>query len=57
MVQKMKDDGFAYISDGALVVDVREDTDTKEIPAVHDLKVRRCIPRIIRRILQRLCGV
>ena len=32
MVQKMKDDGFAYVSDGALVVDVKEDTDTKEIP-------------------------
>ena len=44
MVQKMKDDGFAYISDGALVVDVKEDTDTKEIPPVHDLKIRRCIP-------------
>ncbi len=32
MVEKMKKDGFAYISDGALVVDVKEDTDTKEMP-------------------------
>ena len=38
MVQKMKDDGFAYISDGALVVDVKEDTDTKEIPPCMILK-------------------
>ena len=32
MVQDMKDGGFAYESDGALVVDVKEDTDTKEMP-------------------------
>jgi arginyl-tRNA synthetase len=38
MVQKMKDDGFAYISDGALVVDVKEETDTKEIPPCMILK-------------------
>jgi arginyl-tRNA synthetase len=38
MVQKMKDNGFAYISDGALVVDVKEDTDTKEIPPCMILK-------------------
>lgn len=38
MVQKLKDDGFAYISDGALVVDVKEDTDTKEIPPCMILK-------------------
>ena len=38
MVQKMKDDGFAYISDGTLVVDVKEDTDTKEIPPCMILK-------------------
>jgi len=38
MVQKMKDDGSAYISDGALVVDVKEDTDTKEIPPCMILK-------------------
>ena len=38
MVQKMKDDGFAYVSDGALVVDVKEDTDTKEIPPCMILK-------------------
>ena len=38
MVQKMKDDGFAYISDGALVVDVKEDTDTKAIPPCMILK-------------------
>ena len=38
MVQKMKDDGFAYVRDGALVVDVKEDTDTKEIPPCMILK-------------------
>ncbi|MCF0132180.1 MAG: arginine--tRNA ligase [Pseudobutyrivibrio sp.] len=38
MVQKMKDDGFAYISDGALVVDVKLDTDTKEVPPCMILK-------------------
>ena len=38
MVQKMKDDGFAYVSDGALVVDEKEDTDTKEIPPCMILK-------------------
>ena len=38
MVQKMKDDGFAYISDGALVVDVKEETDTKEVPPCMILK-------------------
>ena len=38
MVQKMKVDGFAYISDGALVVDVKEETDTKEIPPCMILK-------------------
>lgn len=38
MVQKMKDDGFAYISEGALVVDVKEETDTKEIPPCMILK-------------------
>ncbi len=38
MVEKMKADGFAYISEGALVVDVKEDTDTKEIPPCMILK-------------------
>ena len=38
MVQKMKDDGYSYISDGALVVDVKEETDTKEIPPCMILK-------------------
>ncbi len=32
MVQYMKDGGYAYISEGALVVDVKEETDTKEVP-------------------------
>ncbi|QNM05638.1 arginine--tRNA ligase [Qiania dongpingensis] len=32
MVQEMKEKGFAHESQGALVVDVKEDTDTKEIP-------------------------
>lgn len=38
MVQYMKDGGYAYISEGALVVDVKEETDTKEIPPCMILK-------------------
>ena len=38
MVQMMKDKGFAYMSDGALVVDVAEETDAKEIPPCIILK-------------------
>ena len=38
MVQKMRDDGFAYESGGALVVDVKEETDSKEIPPCIILK-------------------
>ena len=38
MVKMMKDKGFAYISDGALVVDVKEETDTAPIPPCIILK-------------------
>ena len=38
LVAYMKDNGYAYISEGALVVDVKEDTDTKEIPPCMILK-------------------
>ena len=38
MVDYMKKEGYAYISDGALVVDVKDDTDTKEIPPCMILK-------------------
>ena len=38
MVAMMKEKGFAYESDGALVVDVKEETDTKEIPPCIILK-------------------
>lgn len=38
MVKYLKDGGYAYLSDGALVVDVKEDTDTKEIPPCMILK-------------------
>lgn len=38
MVEKMKKDGYAYISDGALVVDVKEDTDTQPVPPCIILK-------------------
>ena len=38
MVQKMRDDGYAYISEGALVVDVKEETDAKEVPPCMILK-------------------
>ena len=32
MVKDMKDKGYAHLSEGALVVDVKEETDTKEMP-------------------------
>lgn len=38
MVKHMKDEGYAYISEGALVVDVKEESDTKEIPPCMVLK-------------------
>ncbi len=38
MVKKMQEDGFAYEDQGALIVDVKEDTDTKEIPPCMILK-------------------
>lgn len=38
MVQKLKDEGYAHMSDGALVVDVAEETDAKEIPPCIILK-------------------
>ncbi len=38
MVDRMKKDGYAYESQGALVVDVSEDTDAKEIPPCMILK-------------------
>ena len=38
MIQKMKDEGFAYEDQGALIVDVKEETDTKEVPPCMLLK-------------------
>lgn len=38
MVQYMKDGGYAHLDDGALVVDVKEETDTKEMPPCMILK-------------------
>lgn len=38
MVDYMKKEGYAYVSDGALVVDVKEETDTKEVPPCMILK-------------------
>ncbi|MBO4882677.1 MAG: arginine--tRNA ligase [Lachnospiraceae bacterium] len=38
MVKDMKESGVAYESEGALVIDVKEDTDTKEIPPCIVLK-------------------
>lgn len=38
MVNRMKEEGYAYLSEGALVVDVKEPTDTKEIPPCMILK-------------------
>lgn len=38
MVESMKKEGYAHESEGALVVDVKEETDTKEIPPCMILK-------------------
>lgn len=38
MVDYLKKEGYAYVSEGALVVDVKEDGDTKEIPPCIVLK-------------------
>ena len=38
MVDYMKKEGYAYVSDGALVVDVKQETDTKEVPPCMILK-------------------
>lgn len=38
MVEDMKAGGYAYISEGALVVDVKQDTDKKEMPPCMILK-------------------
>ncbi len=38
MVEQMKKDGYAYMDEGALVVDIKEETDTKEVPPCMILK-------------------
>lgn len=38
MVERLKKEGYAYESEGALVVDVKEETDTKEVPPCMILK-------------------
>ncbi|MEG0720995.1 MAG: arginine--tRNA ligase, partial [Lachnospiraceae bacterium] len=38
MVEHLKEGGYAHLDDGALVVDVKEDSDTKEIPPCMILK-------------------
>ncbi len=38
MVEYMKEGGYAHLDDGALVVDVKEETDTKEMPPCMILK-------------------
>ncbi|MCD7760189.1 MAG: arginine--tRNA ligase [Clostridiales bacterium] len=38
MVEDMKEGGYAYLSDGALVVDVQEERDTREVPPCLILK-------------------
>ncbi|XCP83481.1 arginine--tRNA ligase [Roseburia hominis] len=38
MVQRLKDEGYAHLDEGALVVDVKEPDDTKEIPPCMILK-------------------
>lgn len=53
MVDYMKAGGYAYISEGALVVDVKEETDTKEMPPCMILKsdgAALTIPQILQRL-------
>ncbi|MDO5574000.1 MAG: arginine--tRNA ligase [bacterium] len=38
MVKRLKDEGYAHESEGALVIDVKKETDTKEIPPCMILK-------------------
>ena len=38
MVERLKSEGYAYYNDGALVVDVKEESDTKEVPPCMILK-------------------
>ncbi len=38
MVEEMREKGYAYMDQGALVVDVKEETDTKEVPPCMILK-------------------
>ncbi|MBQ8230796.1 MAG: arginine--tRNA ligase [Lachnospiraceae bacterium] len=38
MAEQMKAEGYAYVSEGALVVDVKEESDTKELPPCMILK-------------------
>ena len=38
MVQKLRDDGLAHEDQGAVIVDVKEETDTKEVPPCMILK-------------------
>ncbi len=38
MVKKMKEEGYAYEDDGALIVDVKEESDTREVPPCIILK-------------------
>ncbi len=38
MTEYMKKEGYAYLDDGALIVDVKEETDTKEVPPCIILK-------------------
>lgn len=56
MVKYLKDNGYAYMDQGALVVDVKEESDTKEIPPCMILNqtVRLCT---IPPIWPRLCSV
>ena len=44
MIERLKKEGYAHVDDGALVIDVQEETDTKEIPPCMIQKSRRSFP-------------
>ena len=50
MIDRLKKEGYAHIDEGALVIDVKEETDTKEIPPCMIQKsdgASRMAPRIL----------
>ena len=54
MVEMLKEKGYAHYDEGALVVDVQEETDKKEVPPCMILKYRRGVHCMTRQIWRTL---